>query len=187
MAGFSFRELELPGAYLIDYFAVRDHRGGFAKVFEKDEFLNGGIRFQLNETFFSMSAKNVIRGLHFQKNNPQNKIVTIAQGAVWDVIVDLRPDSPTYKKWTSAELSEENHLGFYIPRGFAHGFLTLRDDTIMVYQCEGKYDAETDAGILYNDEDIAIRWPVDLADTIHSARDLQLETFRQYEKNPMKL
>lgn len=131
----------------------------------------------MNETFASRSIKNVIRGLHFQLNAPQAKIVSVLNGRVWDVIVDLRKDSPTFKKWTAGELSADNHRAFYIPAGFAHGFASLEDDTIMLYQCEGKYDKETDTGIIYNDPEIGVDWPVSEDKAIHSDRDLKLQSF----------
>lgn len=187
MAGFVFKELELKGAYLIENFSVGDNRGGFTKCFEKDIYANAGIEFQLNESFASVSAKNVIRGLHFQTHNPQAKLVCVVRGKVLDVIVDLRQDSSTYKKWISAELSADNHRALYVPRGFAHGFASLEDGTIMLYQCDGAYDKETDTGIRFNDPDIGIIWPIDENDAIHSERDLQLMSFHEYEKNPMCL
>lgn len=187
MSGYSFKELELSGAYLIDNFYVGDNRGGFTKCFEKDIYVNAGIEFKLNETFASVSAKNVVRGLHFQTHNPQAKLVCVVKGKVWDVIVDLRPDSPTYKKWVSAELSDENHRALYVPRGFAHGFVSLEDGTVMLYQCDGAYDKDTDTGIIFDDSSIGIAWPVDVNEMIHSARDTQLMSFEAYEKNPMEL
>lgn len=187
MAGFEFQELELKGAYLISTFYAGDNRGGFMKSFEKDIYKNAGIEFQLNETFASRSMKNVIRGLHFQTHNPQAKLVSVVAGKVWDVIVDLRPDSPTYKKWVSHELSAENHLSFYVPRVFAHGFASMEDGTVMLYQCDGKYDPETDTGIRFDDPEIGIDWPIDESVAIHSSRDLGLMSFQEYLKNPMEL
>lgn len=182
MPGFEFQELELKGAYFINNFYARDYRGGFTKFFEKDIYRNAGIEFILNETFASISMKNVIRGLHFQLKNPQAKIVSVVAGAVWDVIVDIRPDSPTYKKWTAHELSADNHKSFYIPRGFAHGFASLEDNTVMLYQCDGKYDKETDTGIMFNDSVIGIEWPVNDESAIHSQKDLELMSFKEYEE-----
>lgn len=181
MANFAFKKLELDGAYLVENFSVGDNRGGFTKCFEKDIYANAGIEFQLNETFASVSAKNVIRGLHFQTHNPQAKLVCVVKGKVWDVIVDLRKDSPTYKKWIAAELSAENHKALYVPRGFAHGFASLEDETIMLYQCDGAYDKDSDTGIMFNDPEFGIKWPVDEKTAIHSARDLQLMSFSEYE------
>lgn len=178
--GFEFKELQLKGAYLISNFYAGDNRGGFTKSFEKDIYRNAGIEFQLNETFASRSMKNVIRGLHFQTHNPQAKLVSVVAGRVWDVIVDLRPGSATFKKWTAKELSAENHLSFYVPRGFAHGFASLEDGTVMLYQCDGKYDPETDTGIRFDDPEIGIEWPINIKDSIHSERDLKLMNMTEY-------
>lgn len=185
--GFGFQELELKGAYLISCFHVGDNRGSFTKSFEKDIFEEVGMDFQLNETFVSRSMKNVIRGLHFQIHNPQTKIVSVVNGRVWDVIVDLRPNSNTYKKWVAKELSADNHLSFFVPKGFAHGFASLEDNTVMLYQCDGKYDAETDTGIKFDDPDIGIDWPIDESESIHSEKDLNLQSFREYLNRPMEL
>ena len=177
MAGFEFRELELKGAYLISSFYTGDNRGGFTKTFEKDIFEQAGITFKLNETFASRSMKNVIRGLHFQTHGPQAKLVSVIAGRVWDVIVDLRPESETFRKWFAHELSAENHMSFYVPRGFAHGFASLEDNTVMLYQCDGKYDKETDTGIRFDDPEIGITWPVPEETAIHSERDLKLPAY----------
>lgn len=183
--GFEFEKLELDGAYLIHNFHVGDNRGGFTKVFEKDIYKDGGIEFSLNETFTSVSSKNVIRGIHFQTHNPQAKLVSVISGKAIDVIVDLRLNSPTYKKYISVELNEDNGLAIYVPRGFGHGFCTLEDKTIMLYMCDGKYDKATDTGIIYNDKDLDIKWPIDEKDSIHSSRDLSLMSLKDYENNPM--
>ena len=180
MAAFSFSPANLKDAFVIEGFSVEDKRGGFCKPFEKDVYKEHGISFSLNETFYSRSEKNVIRGLHFQTNNPQAKLVCVLAGKVWDVIVDLRPDSPTFKQWESFELSAENHKCIYVPRGFAHGFLSLEDDTVMLYQCDGKYDKETDTGIIFNDPEIGINWPVDEGLAIYSQRDLTFGTLKDY-------
>lgn len=186
MSAFEFNRLELEGAYLITNFYAGDNRGGFVKCFEKNIYADAGIKFQLNETFVSVSAKNVVRGLHFQIENPQAKLVCVVRGKVWDVIVDLRAESPTYKKWVGKELSAENHRALYIPRGFAHGFASLEDGTVMLYQCDGKYDKESDTGIIYNDPQLAIEWPVDDKLAIHSERDLRLMKFWEYENRYAK-
>lgn len=187
MSAFEFTPLEMEGAYLISNFYAGDNRGGFTKTFEKDIYAEDGIQFKLNETFASRSMKNVIRGLHFQTHNPQAKLVSVVNGSVWDVIVDLRPNSKTFKKWAANELSADNHMSFYVPRGFAHGFVSLEDNTVMLYQCDGKYDKETDTGIRFDDPEIGVEWPIDESIAIHSARDLQLGSFQDYLKNPMEL
>ena len=180
MAGFSFKKQELGDSFLIENFHSGDNRGGFTKCFEKGIYKQAGIDMSLYETFVSVSAKNVIRGLHFQLRNPQAKLVSVLKGAVADVIVDIRPDSETFGKWRFYELSAENARALYVPRGFAHGFLSLMDDTIMLYQCDGKYDKETDTGIRFDDKDIGIDWPIDLKCAICSERDKNLMTFKEY-------
>ncbi len=181
MSGFEFEELSLQGAYYIKNFCHKDGRGNFIKCFEKEIFTKAGINFNLNETFVSISAKNVIRGLHFQINNPQSKLVSVVQGKAWDVIVDLRPDSQTYKKWFGKNLCAEENNAFYVPKGFAHGFASLEDDTIMLYQCEGAYDKMSDTGIRYDDREVGIEWPLDLKDAIISQRDSNLMSFEEYQ------
>lgn len=187
MSGFRFEELDLKGAFLIENFFAGDNRGGFTKTFEKDIYKDAGIKFELNETFASFSKKNVLRGLHFQLRHPQAKLVSVVSGSVWDVIVDLRPDSSTFKQWKANVLSAENHLSFFIPRGFAHGFVSLEDNTAMLYQCDGKYDKETDTGIIFSDPDIGVKWIIDEKQAIYSERDLGLQSFREYLKSPMEL
>ena len=179
---FEFLELDLKGAFLIRSFYSGDNRGGFTKSFEKEAFCKAGIAFSVTETFASCSMKNVIRGLHFQRKNPQAKMVSVITGRIWDVIVDLRFDSPTFKQWRAYELSAENHLSLYVPRGFAHGFLSYEDETIVLYQCDGAYDRETDSGIKIDDREIGIEWPVDVKRAIRSERDMQLMSFSEYEK-----
>lgn len=184
---FKFHELDLKGAFLIENFYTGDNRGGFTKYFEKDIYNSTGITFKLNETFATRSMKNVVRGLHFQTHHPQAKLVSVLEGSAWDVLVDLRPDSPTYKQWRAHELSDKNHLSFYIPRGFGHGFVSLEDNTIMLYLCDGEYDKETDTGIRYDDIDLHVEWPIDADKAIYSERDLKLPSFFEYTKNPMQL
>lgn len=185
MSNFEFTKIDLEGAYLIKYFSVSDKRGGFIKSFEKEIYKEAGINFSLSETFASVSEKNVIRGIHFQSINPQAKLVSILKGKAYDVIVDLRPESSTFKQWRGYEISDNNHLALYIPRGFAHGFAALEDNTIMLYQCDGVYDAKSDMGIIFNDPDIGVEWPVDERMAIHSQRDLGLMSFKEYMKNIM--
>ena len=183
--GFKFAKMNLEGAYIIDCFFVGDNRGGFSKYYERDTYKESGIDFNPNETFLSYSSRNVVRGLHFQLNRPQAKLVTVVSGCAWDVIVDLRPNSKTFKQVETVELSSENKRVVYIPKGFAHGFLALADHTAMLYQCEGKYDKETDTGIRFDCPEIGIKWPIAENDMILSERDLKLKSFQEYIKNPM--
>lgn len=180
---YKFTPLKLKDAFCIEYFYADDERGDFGKIFERDIYKEAGIGFSLTESFVSASSKNVIRGLHFQTENPQAKLVSVLHGKVWDVIVDLRWNSISYKKWEAVELSRQNHKALYVPRGFAHGFAALEEDTVMLYQCDGKYSKETDTGIRFDDPDIDIIWPIDLSVAIHSKRDMELMSFRDYSKN----
>ncbi len=187
MAGFTFNALDLEGAYYINNFYAEDVRGGFTKIFEKDIYKQNGINFQLTESFVSSSAKHVIRGLHFQTSNPQAKLVSVPFGSVYDVMVDLRPHSPTFRKWQGFTLSAANHYALYIPRGFAHGYLSLEDNTLLLYQCDGSYDKTTDTGIRFDDADIGIQWPVPLDQAVLSPRDLNLMSFQEYIQEPIIL
>ncbi len=185
--GFVFSPLQPEGAFIIQNCYSGDNRGSFQKCLEKDIFRENGIPFELNETFVSVSAKNVIRGIHFQLSCPQAKLVTVLSGRIWDVIVDLRMTGTTYKKWTAVELSQENHKSIYVPRGFGHGFAALEDNSTVLYQCDGKYDKETDTGIIFDDPEIGISWPVDKEAAIHSQRDLGFSGIAEYERNPMRI
>ena len=187
MTDFQLHNLDCEGAILIDSIHFGDARGGMTKYFEKDMYATNGIGFKLQETFASVSEKNVVRGLHFQIHNPQAKLVCVLCGSVWDVIVDLRPRSKTYRKWVSIELTAENFRCLYIPRGFAHGFLSREDNTVVLYECDGKYDKHTDSGIRYDDPDINIDWPIESTESIHSERDLTLPSYQEYLRHPMEL
>lgn len=180
----TFEKKDIPGAYIITSFQVNDERGFFLKNFEQNIFLEHGIEFQSTESFISCSAKNVIRGMHFQLNEPQAKLVGVYRGAIYDVLVDLRRDSPTFGQWRGEYLSAENRKSFYIPRGCAHGFLSMEDETIVGYQCDGVYDKETDTGILWNDKDISIHWPIeDISMVIIGKRDQEQMSFEKFKKN----
>lgn len=182
MTGFDFEELKLGGAFAITNFYCSDQRGSFIKSFEQEIYKTEGIDFSASETFVTVSRKNVIRGLHFQLNNPQAKLICILNGNAWDVIVDLRKSSPTYKQWMCVELSSDGRNAVYVPRGFAHGFASLADNTTMLYQCSGKYDKKTDTGIVFNDPTIGIKWPIESKEAILSERDLDLMRFEDFEK-----
>ncbi len=183
MGDFNFKNNGSFEGMLIEHFYSGDIRGGFGKIFEKKIYEDHGIKFHIDEVFISESSKNVIRGIHFQMNEPQAKIVTILEGKAWDVVVDLRPESPNFKKWVGFELNEEDHRAVYVPRGFGHGFYAYTDKTKMLYLCDGKYDPASDTGILYDDPVLDIKWPVEyLEDTIHSERDLNLMSFEDYIK-----
>lgn len=159
----------LNGAFIIDLPAFYDDRGCFVKTFHATTLAEHGISFDLKESYFSLSKKDVIRGMHFQTPPHQHaKIVFCPQGAILDVIIDLRKDSPTFKQFFAQELSAENHKAYYIPEGFAHGFKSLTDDAITYYLVSSEYSQQHDTGVLYNS--FGFDWGVDKP--VISARDL---------------
>lgn len=162
MQYFNFEKLNLEGAYIIDPFLFTDERGYFEKKFEKNIYVQNKLEFNVSEIFTSKSVKGTLRGMHFQENKPQAKLVSADYGKIYDVIVDIRKGSTTYGKWEALELSDENKKILYVPKGFAHGFLALSDFAIVTYICDGDYIKEYDTGIIWNDKDIDIDWKLDL-------------------------
>jgi len=136
-----------------------DNRGYFMETYSQRDMDENGICISFVQDNQSMSVKGVLRGLHFQKNYPQTKLVRVIKGTVFDVAVDLRKDSPTFGKWYGIELSEENKKQFLIPRGFAHGFLVLSDTAQFCYKCDDFYHANDEGGLAWNDPQIGIKWP----------------------------
>ena len=154
-------EKVLTDALVLKPRVFEDERGYFYESFNDKVFEslvgNKGNFIQDNQSY---SSKGTLRGLHFQKGEAaQAKLVRVTKGSAFDVAVDLRPDSRTFKQWYSIELSEENHLQFYIPRGFAHAFVALEDDTIFQYKVDNYYSGVNDGGVIWNDEELAITWP----------------------------
>ena len=149
------------------------------ETYHEKEFKDAGIDVTFVQDNQSKSKKGVLRGLHFQYTNPQGKLVRVIKGEVFDVAVDLRKDSDTYGKWEGVILSEENKKQFYVPEGFAHGFLVLSDEAEFTYKCTNFYDADDEGGILWNDPEIGIEWPVDdIEDVILSDKDKQSKTLK---------
>jgi dTDP-4-dehydrorhamnose 3,5-epimerase/CDP-3, 6-dideoxy-D-glycero-D-glycero-4-hexulose-5-epimerase len=141
----------LEGVYIINNFNASDDRGLFVKTFNKSLFLEFNLNFEIKESYFSISKKNVIRGMHFQLPPfDHEKLVFVPKGAIIDVVVDLRKNSSTYKKYISLTLSEENNKSIFIPKGLAHGFKSLVDDSITVYNVATEYNPNADSGINYN-------------------------------------
>lgn len=183
---FQFEELDLKDAYLIKPFISWDNRGHFVKDYSKELFEQNGINHNLEEVFYTVSFKGVIRAIHFQKVKEQVKLVRCVKGKVYDVIVDLRPKSPTYKQWRGFYLSEENNNELLVPEHFGHGYLVL-EDSIVSYKCAEKFYSEYDSGIMWNDPDINIKWPVDevggIKNIINSEKDENLQSFKEWENN----
>lgn len=180
---FEFVELSLKGAYLIKPFFADDARGGFIKDYSKEVFSTNGINFELKEVFYTLSHKGVIRALHFQEINHQPKLVRCVSGKVYDVIVDLRPNSPTFKKWLGFYLTGENREELLIPEHFAHGYLVL-EDSIVSYKCAAPFDGKNDSGIMFNDPEINIDWPFEeiggIKNLIISDKDKNLQSLDEY-------
>ena len=149
----------IEGLYIIEPAVHGDERGYFMETYSQRDMEENGIRIPFVQDNQSMSVKGVLRGLHFQKNFPQTKLVRVIKGSVFDVAVDLRKDSQTYGKWYGIELTEENKKQFLIPRGFAHGFLVLSDTAEFCYKCDDFYHANDEGGLAWNDPAIGIAWP----------------------------
>ena len=180
---FVFQELELKGAYKIQPFYATDERGGFVKDYNVEMFRANGIEHELKEVFYTISKRGVIRATHFQLVKQQAKLVRCISGHVYDVIVDLRPDSPTFGKWLGFDLTGENQVELYIPQFFGHGYLVI-EDSIVSYKCGEVFFGEGDSGIMYNDPDINIQWPMELIggeqNLIISEKDKNLMSLKDY-------
>jgi dTDP-4-dehydrorhamnose 3,5-epimerase len=180
---FSFEELPLQGAYLINPFFAKDNRGGFLKDYSKELFIKNGIKFDLAEVFYTISHRGVIRAIHFQEINHQPKLVRCVSGKIFDVIVDLRPESPTFKKWMGFYLTGENMQELLIPAHFGHGYLVI-EDSIVSYKCAAPFDGVNDSGIMFDDPDIGIDWPFHeiggVKNLIISDKDKNLQSFKDY-------
>ncbi len=158
-----FQKTSLKDVFLIKPEVFGDNRGFFMESYSKKKFEEVGIKNDFIQDNHSKSEKKgVLRGLHFQTApHTQAKLVRVTKGSVYDVIVDLRKDSETFEKWEGFELSAENFLMLYVPRGFAHGFCTLEDDTEVLYKADDFYDPSSEGGLAWNDPDLKINWPVD--------------------------
>lgn len=153
-------ETALPGAVVIEPKVFGDARGFFYESYNRDAYHSVGIKGDFIQSNVSRSAKGVLRGLHYQWPNPQGKLVSVLEGEVYDVAVDVRRDSPTFGRWAGVMLTAANHRHFWIPEGFAHGFCVLSEFATFTYQCTALYDATADAGIRWDDADIGIDWPL---------------------------
>ena len=151
----------IPGLHVIEPKVFFDERGYFAEIYNQREFDEAGLAMRFVQDNQSMSVRGVLRGLHFQKKHPQGKLVRVIRGEVYDVAVDLRKASPTFGKYFGLILSSENKKMFYIPEGFAHGFLVLSPEAEFAYKCTDFYHPGDEGGILYNDPAIGIDWPLD--------------------------
>lgn len=166
MGQFKFTNTEIEGMFLVEPAVFEDNRGYFMETYNENDFKNAGYDLTFVQYNQSKSSKGVLRGLHFQVNYPQGKLVRVIKGEVFDVGVDLREGSKTYGQWFGAVLSEENKKQLFIPKGFAHGFLVLSDEAEFVYKCTEFYHGEDEGGIKWDDPEIAIDWPLEGIDEI---------------------
>jgi len=156
---FKFEEQSIPGVYVITPQIFGDNRGYFLETFKKQDFEKIGITDEFVQDNESQSTKGVLRGLHFQKEHTQGKLVRVTSGQVFDVAVDVRPNSPTFGKYVGVILDSEKKQMFWIPKGFAHGFLVLSESATFTYKCTDIYDPSSEGGIPWNDVSIGIEWP----------------------------
>ncbi len=177
---FKFKKLEIPGVILIEPKVFKDERGFFAEIFKATDFKGiSGTFLQVNH---SKSSKNVLRGLHYQKKPmAQAKLVRVIEGNIFDVAVDLRKNSPAYGKYVSVKLDSESMKMVYIPEGFAHGFCALSDTAQIEYYCTNVYSPSDERGIIYNDPDLNIKWPVKTP--VLSEKDLNYPGFKDSDSN----
>lgn len=178
-----FRQTDIAGLIEVTPFNADDVRGCFTKDYSKEVFEANGIRHDLAEVFYTTSHKGVIRALHFQREKQQPKLVRCIYGHVWDVVVDLRKDSPTFKKWLAFDLIGERHNEILVPAGCAHGYLVL-EDSIVSYKCGEKFYGEYDDGVMWNDPDLAVAWPLEKiggsANLILADKDKNLNSFQKF-------
>lgn len=151
---------DMEGLYVIEPTVFGDERGYFMETYNEQDFAKAGLTMKFVQDNQSMSSQGILRGLHFQKQHPQGKLVRVVRGTVYDVAVDLRKDSKTFGQWFGVELSAENKKQFYISPGFAHGFLVLSKEAEFAYKCTDYYHPEDEGGLLWNDEAVGITWPV---------------------------
>lgn len=181
MGNFQFIETKISGLYLIEPKVYGDERGYFMESYNQKDFHKAGLKMMFVQDNESKSCKGVLRGLHFQEKHPQGKLVRVIQGEVWDVAVDLRKESPTFGQWEGVYLNDKNKRQLYVPEGFAHGFLVLSQEATFHYKCTDFYAPEHENGVIWNDEDLKIIWPLEeIIDPVLSEKDTKHQTFKDY-------
>ena len=180
MGQFKFTDTGIDGMFLVEPAVFGDKRGYFMETYNEADFKDAGYDLTFVQDNQSQSSKGVLRGLHFQINYPQGKLVRVIKGEVFDVGVDLREGSETYGKWFGAILSEENKKQLFVPKGFAHGFLVLSEEAEFLYKCTEFYHGEDEGGIKWDDETIAIDWPLDgINEIILSEKDEKWKSLKE--------
>ena len=185
MGNFNFIATKIPDLYIIEPKVFGDDRGYFMESYSQKDFAEAGLTMTFVQDNESKSSKGVLRGLHFQTKHTQGKLVRVTQGEVWDVAVDLRKGSPTDGQWEGVYLSAENKRQFYVPEGFAHGFVVTSEEAVFNYKCTDFYAPEYDSGLLWNDADVAIEWPLEgLGDILLSEKDKKQKTLKELTDLP---
>lgn len=180
MGKFKFIDTPIKDLYIIEPSVFGDHRGYFMETYNFDEFKEAGLDMVFVQDNQSKSKKGVLRGLHFQTKFPQGKLVRVIKGEVYDVAVDLRDGSETYGKAYGVFLSEENKRQFYVPEGFAHGFIVTSEEAEFVYKCTNLYHPEFEGGILWNDPEIGVEWPLEgIEEVLLSDKDKNAKTLKE--------
>lgn len=178
----NYKKTEIDGVFIIEPRVFNDARGYFFEAFKQKEFEENVGKIEFLQDNESKSSYGVLRGLHYQKGEcSQAKLVRVIKGRVLDVAVDIRKSSPTFGRHVMVELSDENKLQFFIPRGFAHGFLVLSDETIFTYKVDNPYAPESEAAIRYDDPDLAIDWPIDEKLVLRSEKDMKAPLLKDAE------
>ena len=188
MGKFKRIDTEIEGVCIIEPTVFGDNRGYFMETYNQEEFKEIGIDYNFVQDNQSKSKKGVLRGLHFQKENTQGKLVRVIKGSVYDVAVDLRRSSKTYGKWVGVELTEENKKMFFIPPYFAHGFLVLSDEAEFVYKCDDVYNPNAEGGLAWNDKDVNIEWPLGdmkIEDLLTSEKDAKWPTLAELRETDL--
>ncbi|WP_395066905.1 dTDP-4-dehydrorhamnose 3,5-epimerase [Flavobacterium sp.] len=180
----TFTETKLKGCFIIEPKIIRDERGYFMESFNEKTFCNGvGTNVHFVQDNQSFSSKGVLRGLHYQTGaHAQAKLVRVIQGEVLDVAVDIRPESETYGQYVAVLLSGDNQTQFFVPRGFAHGFLVLSETATFFYKCDNFYNKESEGGLIYNDQTVNIDWNFPTAHLLISEKDTVLPTLENAKK-----
>ncbi|MDZ4906849.1 dTDP-4-dehydrorhamnose 3,5-epimerase [Clostridium perfringens] len=182
MSNFKFIETKIKDLYIIEPKVFGDERGYFMETYSQKAFEEAGLTMKFVQDNESKSKKGVLRGLHFQTKHTQGKLVRVTQGEVWDVAVDLRKGSPTFGQWEGVHLSAENKRQFYVPEGFAHGFVVLSDKAVFNYKCTDFYAPEYDSGLLWNDKDVNVEWPLEgIEEIILSEKDKKQKTLKELD------
>lgn len=177
---FTFTPTSIDGVVIVDTRSFGDDRGVFFETYKRPDFVAGGIDTEFVQVNQSSSVQGVLRGLHFQINHPQAKLVRVVQGEVFDVAVDLRPGSPTFGEWEGVRLSADDHRQLFIPEHFAHGFYVLSETAIFAYRCSDVYHPDDEGGIRWDDETIGVAWPlVEGVETILSEKDKAHPSFHE--------